>query len=460
MTSSIVFVLCLFATSVSAQGAVPSDKASSSSGIMSDISDWVNAVRPLDPVHSQSASVSDIWMPPEPMLPDIDDDFPVASDLGFPAEPVLPVKDSTPGEGSILSGQVLPPPIDKPPKNPSNPSTGIFNLPADVLIKVTAPAIPGSLFPDIADPNQGSPTNVNFDAEIIDPNLLFPAETPNAPDPNVVDCNVMGFPAEKLPQKPDVPVNNPFAPDTSIPANTDGNQPIVELPLNKKVPVEILPEKPLLPSGAIMEPSLVNQFVPTEPQLTPLKPIVPLKTLPQETRLPPGAVAPSFPTEPHLQPLQPIVPVGTLPQTPFLPPGAIPELLPVAPSYPIPADMSGRPIAILSVGTLEPGKTPDTLPLDGPVFAGVGVQPDSFGVKNIPMTIDNAQLTDITNPRRVNDVLPTAGQGLTPSDPHWLELLANERPAKLDNGSIKLSFFYKMSLSHASVTNILTREHS
>ena len=483
MTSRIVLVLCSIATSISAQGATPSDKASSSSDIMSNIFEWANAVRPMDPVNSQSASISDTGLPPEPLLPDINSGFPLASDLGLPAEPALPVKDPAPKQGSILSGQALPPPVDKAAKQPSKPNEGVLNLSNDVLIKDTVHAIPNPnqglpgqvpLFPHIAGTNQGSPKDVNLDAEIVDPNLLFPAETANKPkpnlnnnnfminflplfpkgdkvvnlntgetlnnptdigvlpDPNTVDSNVLGFPAEnlppkpdipvtdpfvleKMPRKPDLPVKDPFAPDTSMQANIGANQSPVDLPLNNQIPVEILPERPILPPGTVVESIPDNQFVPTEPQL---------------------------------QPFQSVGPVEPLSQKPHLPPGTTEELLPVAPSFPHPPALPGRPIAMLPIGTIDHRKKPQKLPLDKPAFGGVKL--DNFGVPDTPIPSDAQLFTDITKPRRVNDVLPTADQGLTRSDPNivpskWFELYPDGRPAKLNNGS-NLPFLSKMSL--------------
>ena len=507
MVPKFIFAVCLYISSVSAQGPTAFDKGPSSSDIMGNIFAWASAVRPVDPVNSQSASVSDTGLPPEPALPDMNAGFSAGSDFGFPAEPSLSVKDKLPSEAAIpdplrsqsasVSDTGLPLEPTLPDRNAGFPSGSDLGFPSEPKLPVKDPVrgkesiLSGQVLPPPPVNKHPRHTDVNLDADIVDPNLLFPAETANAPnpnvgnnklmlnfmpffpkgkkvvnlnngqtlnspsdigalpdpnivdssfsgfppeksppkidfspffpkgekvvnlnngqtlssfsdisvlpDPNIVDSSVSGFPSEKLPLKPDLSVVSPFVPN--------GNQPLVEPPFNNRVQIKSLPDKPLLPAGAMVNSMSGNQFIPTGPQLQPVE------TPPQKPHLPLGPAAEELP---------------------FVPPRRR-------------IDRPGRPISMLPVGTIEAAKKPENLPLDRPNLAGA--QPDIFGLPDSLVPSDTQLLTDITNqgqdgpPTSGQDFLPTAGRGFglardtnkMPSN--WLNLYPDGRPKKLQNGT-------------------------
>ena len=359
----------------------------------------------------------------------------------------------------------------------------------------------GSQFPELPGRNHGLPPDVNLDADIVDPNLLFPAETANSPntnignnkvmlnfmplfpkdkkvvnlnngqtlnspsdigalpDPNIVESSFSGFPPAKSPPKIDF---SPFFPKGEKVVNLNNGQ-----TLSSFTDISVLPDPNIVDSSVLGFPpeklpqkpelSVVSPFVPNGNQPfvePPFKNEVQIKALQDEPLLPAGAIVNSMSgnqfisTDSQLQRLQP---VETQPHKPHLPLGPAAESLPfVPPGRRI--DRPGRPISMLPVGTIEAAKKPENLPLDRLNLEGV--QPDIFGLPDSLVPSDTQLLTNTTNQGQGQDVpstsdqdfLPTAGRGFglardtnkMPSN--WLNLYPDGRPKKLQNGTSIFSF--------------------
>ena len=517
MATNIIFSAFVCLASVSAQGPTPFDKGPSSSDIMANIFAWANDIRPMDPVNSQSESVVDAGLPPEPDLPDINAGFPPGPELGLPKEPRLPTKDQLSSNptvqdpvvshsASVVNGgspTVLPnmlPVKDMKSKPPSKSSTGVLELPANVIVKDNVqfepgtnqglPSNQGSLFNDgpssnpsfptnvnpqfptnvnpgiatnvnpgiPADVIPGIPTDVNLDADIVDPNLLFPAETANAPnpgvgdnnfmlnflpmfpknekavnlnsgqtlnsaseigilsDPNIADLSVSKFPTEKPTANMDL---STFFPKGEKVVNLNSGQ-----TLNSPSDIGFLPDPILIDSSVSGFPP---GKTPMKPDLSVVSPFVPNGNQP--------LVAPQSNSN------IPNVPVEILPQKPL-------AELPVAEPFPFAPptgriDSPGRPIGMLPVGTIAAANKPVQLPADKPNLAFV--QPEIFGLPDSLVPTNAQVLTDLPSQSQGQNVVATVGSVMSANDrsvatdtnkmpSNWLNLYPNGKPDKLKKG--------------------------
>ena len=511
MVTNIIFSAFVSIASVLAQGSTPFDKEPPSSDIMANIFAWANDIRPMDPVNSQSASVVDAGLPPEPDLPDINAGFPPGPELGLPKEPKLPRKDQLSSNptvqdpvvsqsASVVNGgsprePVLPnmlPVKDMKSKPSSESSAGALELPGDVIIKDNVqfepgtnqglPSNQGSLFNDRPGSNPSFPTNVNpqfptnvnpgipadvipsiptdvnLDADIVDPNLLFPAETANAPnpgvgdnklmlnflpmfpknekvvnlnsgqtlnsaseigilsDPNIADSSVAKFPAEKPTASMDL---STFFPKGEKVVNLNSGQ-----TLNSPSDIDVLPDPILVDSSVSGFPS---GKTPMKPDLSVVSPFVPNGNQP--------LVGPQS----NNKILN--VPVETLPQKP-LAERPVAEPLPFAPPTGS-IDPPVRPIGMLPVGTIEAANKPVQLPADRPNLAFV--QPEIFGLPDSLVPTNAQVLTDTPGRSQGQNVVATVGSVRTAGDrgiatdtnkmpSNWLNLYPNGKPDKLKKG--------------------------